>query len=231
MEEFLKIHTIKNTDPQPKQPKKLHPFFKENLPMPFTALIVSRKGAGKTTIICNIIHKFYRKMFDRIVYISPTALNDRTLCHVRSDDSIEIVTEYSDDLILNIVDNVEKDPAERENILIVLDDVTGAVPQRAEIFKLFTRIRHLNISILFVVHKFNTYIPTMVRLNVNAVILLKGLTNKEAKFIADEYSHVTEGDEEKFLEAYDYATKDKFNFLFVNLEDNKLFKNFQEEIM
>ena len=71
----------------------------------------------------------------------------------------------------------------------------------------------------------------MVRLNVNAVILLKGLTNKEAKFIADEYSHVTEGDEEKFLEAYDYATKDKFNFLFVNLEDNKLFKNFQEEIM
>ena len=153
------------------------------------------------------------------------------MCHVRSDDSIEIVTEYSDDLILNIVDNVEKDPAERENILIVLDDVTGAVPQRAEIFKLFTRIRHLNISILFVVHKFNTYIPTMVRLNVNAVILLKGLTNKEAKFIADEYSHVTEGDEEKFLEAYDYATKDKFNFLFVNLEDNKLFKNFQEEIM
>lgn len=43
---------------------------------PFSMGVIAPKGAGKTTVLCNFLLRFYKEYFHRIYIFSPTIFND-----------------------------------------------------------------------------------------------------------------------------------------------------------
>ena len=58
-------------------PKDGHPLPPDDVLMKheFTMGLIAPKGAGKTTVICNLLH-FYKNYFHTILVFSPTILSD-----------------------------------------------------------------------------------------------------------------------------------------------------------
>ena len=166
---YLDIHPVKEKVKKKRQPKKLHSFFKDNMPLPINAFVVAPKNSGKTTLLINIIKKFYDDMFDGgIFYVSPTIDSDRTLSAIRDEEDIRFIKEYNDDIIERIIDNIPDNPDKRRDTLIILDDLTAELRPGAKIFKEWLTLRHKDLSILGVSHKFNEFIPPIIRMKRSA---------------------------------------------------------------
>ena len=88
---------------------------KHLLKPPFIGVFNGSVKTGKTTVFMNWIcnKKFYAGRFDKIIYISPTSLNDNTLKHLAEDEDIIKINDNLDDLD-NILKAIVEDKDEDE---------------------------------------------------------------------------------------------------------------------
>ena len=68
-------------------------------------------------------------------------------------------------------------------------------------------------------------LPPVCRANSSAYIIFKTNNDKEYEKMEDEFSGNF-----PFDEVYEYATETRYNFLYINLEQIKCYKNFEELI-
>lgn len=229
--EILKVR-IEN-DNQNEKVKNIH----ENLlKPPFLLVINGSVKTGKSNMIMNFLYNksFYKDVFDDVYFISPTIHNDKTLTVLNNDDDIHKISENLDklDTILEtIVQHIDK-KAERdskgkikENTLIVLDDMLGYIKPNSYASYLCTRYRHYGISLICTSQSFKK-IPNVIRENASGYLLFKAKNKKEYKKITEEM----DGLHDNFEEYFKLATKDPYNFLFVNIRDVRFFHNFTEEL-
>lgn len=204
-----------------------------NIPPPllrpeFLMVIVGPVRSGKGNLLVNILENKnfgYKQYFDDIIYISPTIENDVTGRAIKADDSIMKITDNLDDidLILSSIVELQQKKDTIEPTLVVLDDMLGLIKSTGHSYfsNLCSKYRHWKLSLIITTQSFRS-IPVVCRYNATGYIIFKTHNKKEFTKLEEEL----EGNFPKFEELYDQATEKKYEFLFLDMEEIKAFKNF-----
>lgn len=194
-------------------------------------IISGASGSGKTNLLVNLLrsnkitkdkkHKLsYRKMFDKVVFVSPSAhtITDSPLEKIADDQKFEELNEDVFDLVDSITDDAVED--DKHNLLI-LDDVSSQLRTRENektLNQIIKNRRHKNLSIWIVGHKVTDLSPAL-RSNANMIFLFKPKTNREIETIQSEYMLMPKKQAEELMKA---AYKNRYDFLLI---DTSLRKN------
>lgn len=188
--------------------------------------LFARKGGGKSNLILNLIMKKespWYKHFDLIFLVSPTAMNDDKMKPLIEDIGDQYYDELNNDVLMDIVAKTEAF-TERHNkkrkkgkpaYCIIFDDCIHVIKskQASLITKLATQNRHMNITNVYLLQKWNTYMPTLIRSNLDCIAFFR----TENKAELDSFVKEIGTDDEKLLKLYEYATAEPYSFLFINM--------------
>ena len=238
MSKNLKILPVRPPPELEKNPEKIKRELNPMLPgatskggfRPFLMTVVAPARSGKTTLIVGLLYMIYKDIFEEIMHISPTIESDETGWAVMKGEKIIKITENLTevDLILESIVEIQKakPKEEREHTLIVLDDMLGLLKNQGQTYfaSLCSKYRHWKISIIVSVQSYRS-LPPVCRASSSAYIIFKTNNDKEYEKMEDEFSGSF-----PFDEVYEYATETRYNFLYINLEQIKCYKNFEELI-
>jgi len=221
-----KIYPVK--DPPKEKPRKItHP----NLPeLPCIMTLVMPTKSGKSTILSNLLlrDEFFKGAMDNVTIMSNTVEQDVTSRFLRK--ACDCYTGYDDAILAGIVEQQKQfDDEERPFIGLVFDDILGSVKRNSYLNHLVTRSRHFGVGLLAVsVQSFKAVGPT-IRNNTNAFICGNLQNMSELEKISQEFSGMFGGDE-KFRKIYHKATEQRYDFLFLDLQENpaRAFRNFED---
>ena len=188
--------------------------------------LFARKGGGKSNLILNLIMKKqspWYKNFDLIFLISPTAMNDDKMKPLIEDIGDQYYDELNNDVLMEIIAKTEafterhmkKRKKGKPNYCIIFDDCIHVIKskQASLITKLATQNRHMNITNVYLLQKWNTYMPTLIRSNLDCIAFFR----TENKAELDSFVKEIGMDDEKLLKLYEYATAEPYSFLFINM--------------
>ena len=194
----------------------------------FIMLLMAPPRSGKSVLIMNLIYNEvfnYKKIYDKIIFISPTLMNDKTLKHIIDDEEVIKIHEYEDiqnidGIIKGIVDDQKE---HREHTLIILDDMVGMLGNNnKELNTLATRYRHFNISMIISSQNYKSYGVLIRNCASHWVFFKTNMLKERGKIFEDMNSYPN------FEKHYTDATKDRFSFLFIDQLGLKLYKKFSE---
>jgi hypothetical protein len=225
-----KIHKL-TVLPVKKTNKKQDYNIPSPLPQPaFTLLMVAPTCSGKSVLLCNMLKNVmygYHNVFEETYYISPTVMLDDTLKAIAKDDQIIKIHEPEElELIDHILSDLvkeqkKKDEDERKNILVVLDDCIEYFSQHSVLNNLPSLSRHYKISFIVLTQCY-TALPSRFRKNTTHLVIFKLYNKKDLKAVEEELG----SNYEDFIEHYNIATKEKYNFLYLNNTDKSVYHNF-----
>jgi hypothetical protein len=196
---------------------------------PFLGVINGSVRTGKSTLIMNLIYNknFYKGKFDKIIFISPTSLNDLTLKHLAEDDDIMKITdnlEQLDDILKLLLEEKESDDeTKKEHYLIIFDDCLGFIKPKSYASFLCSRYRHYKLSLVFTSQNYRS-IPPIIRTNATFYLIFKTPNKKEYNKYVEEFSGVYQ----HFEKMYKIACEEPYNFLYLDLRNVKAYHNFNK---
>jgi hypothetical protein len=180
--------------------------------LPFRMCIVAPSGSGKTNFLINLISKFSegKGTFRDITII--TRNKDEPLYKWISSkcDQIQILEGLSNTPQL---DKMDKD----DNHLVVFDDLVLS-KDLSVVENYYIRARKMNCSVIFLSQSYFK-IPKIIRNNCSYMVLLKLSGNREVNIILSEFGLGVTKDQ--LLAMYEYATKEKFSPLIIDMESDK----------
>ena len=191
--------------------------------IPFRMGVISASGGGKTCMVLNMIHKM------------PDTWGHIYVCYKASEPLYEFMAKCIGEQNITFFTQLSKFPTitdlpKDKQILCIFDDCVTYPEKQQEIIKeIAIRGRKFGkgISMCYLSQSFYK-IPRLIRLQFNYLIILKLGSKRDTEMIISECSIGIEKDE--LLSLYKEATKQKFNFLKINLDtgnDNEKFsKNF-----
>lgn len=185
--------------------------------------IVGMRGTGKSTLIIGSLKHVYKKFFDLIFLLSPTAKMDtkfKKLVKELEGDGQYFAT-CNDENMGIILDAIidfnanwdEKEEGRKPHHLIILDDCISSLPRGGEkdnnVLKLFANNRHIRTNVIITSQKFNK-LPTLLRQNTNIWSLFHTDNNLERKTIGQDLF----SNHEFFEKIFEFATLgDQYDFL------------------
>tara|TARA_R100000935_G_scaffold14_1_gene92 strand:+ start:641 stop:1450 length:810 start_codon:yes stop_codon:yes gene_type:complete len=188
-------------------------------------IISGASGSGKTNLLINLLksnkqtkdkkHKIsYRKMFDKIIFVSPSSqtISDSPLEKI--DDSQKF-TELSEDVFEMVDDISEEAIEENTHNLLILDDVSSQLRTKENERKLNQIIknrRHKNLSIWIIGHRIVDF-GTGLRTNASMIYVFAPKTNKEIETIQSEYMLMPKKEAE---EIFKVTFKTRYDFLLID---------------
>ena len=204
-----------------------------NLPEPFKPLfeknggammLVGGMGSGKGVTLSNFFlrEEFFGGLFTGGLYfISPTAKSDLTNVHlVREADFVS--TEYSDQLMDGIYDNIMNIPPEdRELSAIILDDCLGSIRQHSSMNRITSTVRHMKSLLVYSLQACKGLPPT-IRSNISLTIIYYTPSNKQMNDLIEMHSHM--GGEDMWVSCYNEATSKKYQFMVNCFKTMRIFK-------
>lgn len=206
--------------------------------VPFFLGICGRVKSGKTVLMNSLFlsKRFYAGDFDVKIIISSTVKNDPVNKNLIEDFDF-VFDEYSDELMKELIKMIEEDESPAR-YLIVLDDVIGDMEQKKAgktdfITSLSTKYRHIGnekyegkLSMCIITQYFK-YLTPILRNNLSGYYLMGKFSGNELKKIADALSYFG-GSDKAFLEIYKKSKKEKYDFLFLNVEAMEARRNHDE---
>ena len=204
---------------------------------PFAILCQAPPKSGKTNWCVNMLLNpafDWLDKFDKIVWISPTILSDKTakaIVEIANDeenidsDKIKIFTgddiDNIDEIIKSIIEQ-QREESETET-LIILDDCIGKM-KNGEFGKLYAKYRHNNLSLLGISQTFKSF-DIISRASASGYVLFKTYNQNEKGKIIEELSGIP------YIEnLYDEATDTKHSFLWINVDEQEAWRNFEEKL-
>jgi hypothetical protein len=211
---------------------KKSPFPKSN----FLYLIIGGVGSGKTSLALNLLkiskdEGGYRKVFNRIYVVSPTAKYDPKWDKLiqEVDEEGNYYNECNDETIGEIIEKLEeynenfmenpKNKGLKPNSLVIIDDCVDAFSkkQKNKLNKLILTLRHLKTSVWIMSQKLNA-IPQLIRAQARAVSFFPTLNRREEETLINEINI----DDSLFKRLIDFAGNgDDHPFLHVLIGDGK----------
>jgi DNA helicase HerA-like ATPase len=199
---------------------------------PFLMLISAKVASGKSTTLAYMLKKVYNQYFDKIYFCSSNIYNGKI-----KDPAYETIhipekrlyDDFNSDIMNEIKEDIMNDEDfEDSQYLLVIDDLPTELNKRTSaIVKQFLKHRHLHLSIIITTQKLNL-LNLSIRNNASHLIVFKTNNQNERKSLAT----MVEINENLFYEYLDYATEEKYNFLFVDLSVSPtcFYKNFTEKL-
>ena len=179
---------------------KGQPFPKSN----FLYLIVGGVGSGKTSLGLGLLKikkedGGFRKAFNRIYVVSPTAKYDDKWDKLiqEVDDEGNYYTECTDETIGDIIDKLEeyneewkedeKNEGKKPSSLVIIDDCVDSFSKRQKnkLNKLILTLRHLKTSVWIMSQKLNA-IPQLIRAQARAISFFPTLNRREEETLINE---------------------------------------------
>lgn len=194
-----------------------------------TTLFVGTQGSGKTSLLVNFVQKIYKKIFDRIYVFMPASsrqsLQPNIFDKLPAEQCFEELNEES---ISHVYDAVRQLSNDNKKTLIIYDDVQKSLKNITVLNSLKNIIanqRHLHVVNLILVQNFFALHKSL-REIVNNVVLFK-LGKSQTNKIFDE---LIECHRDKFDQIRDMVFDEKYQWLFVNLNSQRIYKKFDEII-
>jgi hypothetical protein len=196
-------------------------FHIHNLKLPFRMCIVAPSGSGKTNFLVNLLSMFSvgKGTFASINIITKNA--DEPLYKWIKGKSDQIVIKEG------LTNTPPLDKFDKElNHLVVWDDLVLS-KDLSMVENYYIRARKLNVSVIFISQSYFK-IPKIIRNNCSYMVLLKLSGNREVNMILSEFGLGVS--KEELLQLYEYATKEKFSPLLIDMEEDK-FKRFRKGLV
>ena len=235
--EIPKIKRVVDPEDDYKPKKKIHPHLPnvQGFGGGSLCLMISPVKTGKSTIINNMLlndEMFGQDYFDKTYVISNTIANDLTSRFLK--DAFDTEDHYDDKFIDNIIEEQKSYKKDHQpEIAIILDDCLGSIKREAKVNHLASRFRHYNIRLLlFSTQKFRGAVSPIIRSNATDVIVGSPFPNRtELLAIAEAYGDMY-GGIDNFLKIYKLATPNRFDFLYLDLQENPplAYHNFEKVI-
>jgi len=184
-------------------------------------VINGRRGSGKSSLVLNLLNSklAFRKRFENIFLISPTAESDKKFSklvkELKEDDKFyDALNESNIEEIINFVKADNEENNKKHLHCLILDDVVLDLPKSKSslINRIVITSRHLNITIVVVTQKYNA-IPTIIRSNMDLCSFFPSLNNHEIKTFQDDLNI----DKDIFNAVYEYCCDETNSFMHVNL--------------
>jgi hypothetical protein len=169
--------------------------------------------------------------FDMIFLVSPTASRDPKYDELLEDIGDQHYDDLSNEVVEEIIQRMDAHRDEftkkrKPHYLIIFDDCIHAMRGKKSraMDRLATQNRHLQVSNWYATQKWNSYLPTLVRSNLDCIGFWRTGNKKELDSFLDEMND----DETKLRALYQYATEEPYSFLWINQYHGKplYFKKF-----
>jgi hypothetical protein len=190
-----------------------------------SVLMVGSSGSGKSTLLVSLLSetRFFMGAFDETIIVSPTCFSDdvQQALDLDPDNCIDDISQAPGiigDLMSEQRDLIETKGAHKApQVCLLYDDIIGDrdLLKSPEFVKSFIASRHYNIT-TFLCSQSWTSIPRRCRLQASNIFFFRGSAS-EAEKMCEEYSPPGFS-KKRMLKLIDYATKDKFSFLHINLK-------------
>ena len=193
---------------------------------PCNYAMIARKGGGKTSLLLNIIMRKespWYKFFDLIFLISPTALSDPKMKELVDDIDDQYYDTLNNDVLEDIVAKTEafteqyerKKKKGKAHFCVIYDDCIHMIKSKQAnlITKLATQNRHMLLTNIYLLQKWNTYLPTLIRSNLDCISFFHTENKAELNSFVKEIGM----NEEKLIKLYEFATAEPYSFLHINM--------------
>ncbi len=189
----------------------------EPLPVaPIIWVVSGSKGSGKSTVVLNALKHHYRKKFDKIFLISPTAQGDskfRKLVRELEDDG-RVFSDMDEETLQSIIEQVEGSSPDELNC-IIFDDCLSSfkkTQQKSLFHKLTTTCRHLRCMLIITTQRYRS-LPTLLRANTDVVSFFPTQNRQEYRMFKTDMNT----DDDLFDRLYEYCCDEPNSFLHVSL--------------
>jgi len=207
------------------------------LRLPFSLLEIAPKGSGKTVLLQNML-VWYFNYFDNIFIWSPTINLDvkwRKIIDELQIPEENLFTDYKENEVTMIMYKIRdfnrgKENKDKIRCLFIFDDIVEQLPKgmkESALNKLAMNHRHYNISHIIISQSFKKLDP-VVRLNTTGTILFNTDNVAERKKIIEELCGNL--GHKRFEHLYMDTISEKYQFMYINYDSRKIFKNFDKEI-
>ena len=200
-------------------------------------IVVGRVKAGKSLLINNLYlsPRFFGDEYKTKILISTTAYNDAVNKYMLEDFDF-IFSEYSDELMDELIDMVENDQGDGR-FLIVFDDIIGNVNFKRvgadKISSLISRYRHIGnqeqegkLALCFT-SQYWKYFNNISRTNGTAYYILGSFPEAELKKMAEDLSFFG-GSQKEFIELFNKSRQNPYDFLYLSVEHLEARRNHDE---
>ena len=195
----------------------------------FCISIVGSAGAGKTSVMLSLLKSKdgYKKRFHKIISVIPSSslnsLKANPLKDLPDDQKFESLTYES---LEEIIEMVEANREEDLLTLLLMDDVSSELQDPGllkKMMRLYLNRRHLKLSIISIGHSLTGKgaLPYTIRKNCSHLILFKPSSGIDV--LNTDYLGLPRI---KFKELIDYVFQKPHDHLFIELNTNKMYKNF-----
>lgn len=203
---------------------------------PFWMLVSAKVASGKSVLISNLLRRkeMYHKIFDK-VYFCSSNIRDGEI-HDSSYDGVNfkksrMYDDFNEDIFQAITDDIMTDSDFKDNAyLLVVDDLAPAFERPSKLLlKKLLQHRHFRLSLIIVGHAIRLFNPK-IRQNCSHIIAF--FTDNRYERVA--LNEITNMDQDTFDKLFEFATKDPYCFLYINMltpRRVKAYKNFNEEIL
>lgn len=197
-------------------------------------LFCAPPGSGKTSLMLSLImnkRKLYNKIFDNVQVIMPPASRASVK---QSPFKKHHPEKLHDELTYEVLDGVLEGAKElsesRKNTLLIIDDMAAQL-KNGEIQKLMQEIinnrRHYRLT-MWVLSQSYIATPLAVRKLVSHLAMWKMPNTRETDQVSGELVHLPK---DLWRDVQRYAFKAKHDFLFVDTQAGKYYRNFNELIL
>lgn len=116
---------------------------------------LARRGSGKSSLIAGLIHSYYAKIMDQIIWVSPSVYYDDAPQSLAEYENVTFRDEIDNESLQQIFD-IQKQRAAADpskSLLLILDDcgvLAKSKHLRSTLNKLYTTCRHFSMNLITV---------------------------------------------------------------------------------
>jgi KaiC/GvpD/RAD55 family RecA-like ATPase len=198
-------------------------------------ILVGKPASGKTSVLTSWMKtkgkkKIFRKVFDHVLVVMPSSSRNSMKDNVFKNHPEDKMFDELDHPTTTTISNMLLDAsAEKETTLLILDDV-GASLKNNDIQKQLRKIlynrRHLKVHVIMLVQSFLS-IPREIRKLVNNVIIFKP---SKVEFITL-FDELFETPKDDAMALMRYAFQKPHDFLFLNVDNQRIYQDYDELIL
>lgn len=200
----------------------------------FLWAICGAKGAGKTSLLYNLLLHHLKGYYDNIYLVSTTCKNDKKMSDLIEElgEEEKIYTDCTPATVNEILERLQEavDEGAKHN-LVIFDDCIHQLPkstQKNSAFnRLITTMRHFKSDVWITTQSY-LKLNTIVRSNMDLFSMFHTNNKKELKSVMEDLAI----NEDLFEKLYDFATQDN-SFLHVSFVNGKplFFKKFDRIVL